>query len=135
MSTPAPTWIKGQALRRMKHARPTRGFTLVELMVAMALGLLLLGALISLIVSTVTGRTELDRSSRQISMHQRAPVGVESSVSSGRHRSATVAPWLAPGGHQESLTRGGYTEVREQTTVDSVHVVEPEVRSQQFTRS
>ena len=66
MSTPAPSWLKGQTLRRMKHARPSRGFTLVELMVAMALGLLLLGALISLIVSTVTGRTELDRSSRQI---------------------------------------------------------------------
>lgn len=85
--------------------------------------------------ATCSSRRACDRSSRQISMHQRAPVGVESSVSSGRHRSATVAPWLAPGGHQESLTRGGYTEVREQTTVDSVHVVEPEVRSQQFTWS
>lgn len=50
--------------RRGAHA--ALGFTLVELMVAMAIGLLLLGALISLIVSTVTSRSELDRSSRQI---------------------------------------------------------------------
>jgi type IV pilus assembly protein PilW len=42
------------------------GFTLVELLVALALGLLLLGALVSLIVSSVTNRTELDKTSRQI---------------------------------------------------------------------
>lgn len=43
-----------------------RGFTLVELMVAMALGLLLLAALIALVISTTTSRSELDKTSRQI---------------------------------------------------------------------
>ena len=43
-----------------------RGFTLVELMVAITLGLFLLIGLISLLVSTVISRSELDKSSRQI---------------------------------------------------------------------
>ncbi|MBO9646966.1 MAG: PilW family protein [Variovorax sp.] len=43
-----------------------RGFTLVELMVAIALGLLLLIALVSLLVSTVNSRNELDKTTRQI---------------------------------------------------------------------
>ncbi len=53
-------------LRKTPAGLAARGFTLVELMVAMALGLLLLSALISLVVSTVTSRSELDKSSRQI---------------------------------------------------------------------
>lgn len=53
-------------LRRRPALRTARGFTLVELMVAVALGLLLLSALIALLVSTTTGRSELDKSSRQI---------------------------------------------------------------------
>lgn len=53
---------------RLRHLTPdsVRGFTLVELMVAMALGLLLMAALIALLVSTTTGRSELDKTSRQI---------------------------------------------------------------------
>lgn len=43
-----------------------RGFTLIELMVAMALGLLLMAALVSLVVSTINTRSELDKNSRQI---------------------------------------------------------------------
>ncbi|HSV61507.1 MAG TPA: PilW family protein [Variovorax sp.] len=43
-----------------------RGFTLVELMVAITLGLFLLIGLISLLVSTVNARTELDKTTRQI---------------------------------------------------------------------
>ncbi|KQW63450.1 PilW family protein [Variovorax sp. Root411] len=43
-----------------------RGFTLVELMVAITLGLFLLIGLSSLLVSTVSSRSELDKSSRQI---------------------------------------------------------------------
>jgi type IV pilus assembly protein PilW len=46
--------------------RNGRGFTLVELMVAITLGLFLMIGLISLIISTVGTRSELDRSSRQI---------------------------------------------------------------------
>lgn len=42
------------------------GFTLVELMVALTVGLFLVGGLISLLVSTSVARTELDKSSRQI---------------------------------------------------------------------
>lgn len=54
------------AQRTGYRMRRTNGFTLVELMVALALGLLLLTALIALVVSTVTNRSELDKSSRQI---------------------------------------------------------------------
>ncbi|QFZ87153.1 prepilin-type N-terminal cleavage/methylation domain-containing protein [Variovorax paradoxus] len=46
--------------------RISRGFTLVELMVAITLGLFLLIGLSSLLVSTVSSRSELDKSSRQI---------------------------------------------------------------------
>ncbi|VTU16773.1 Tfp pilus assembly protein PilW [Variovorax sp. SRS16] len=46
--------------------RHHRGFTLVELMVALTLGLFLIIGLISLIVSTISTRSELDKSSRQI---------------------------------------------------------------------
>lgn len=52
--------------RPLLTKRRLRGFTLIELMVAMALGLLLLGALVSLVVSTISTRTELDKNSRQI---------------------------------------------------------------------
>jgi len=48
------------------RGRNSRGFTLVELMVAIVLGLLLLIALISLLVSTVNSRNELDKTTRQI---------------------------------------------------------------------
>jgi len=53
-----------KASRRPRHHH--RGFTLVELMVAITLGLFLMIGLISLIVSTVATRSELDKSSRQI---------------------------------------------------------------------
>jgi type IV pilus assembly protein PilW len=46
--------------------RSSHGFTLVELMVAITLGLFLLIGLSSLLVSTVSSRSELDKSSRQI---------------------------------------------------------------------
>ena len=49
-----------------RSASPASGFTLVEMMVALAIGLFLLGGLISLLVSTSVARTELDKSSRQI---------------------------------------------------------------------
>ena len=52
--------------------------------------------------ATCSSRMACDCSSRQIPMRQRAPVCVESSVSSGRDRSATVAPSLAPDGHLRS---------------------------------
>ena len=55
--------------------------------------------------ATCSSRRACDRSSRQISMRQRAPVGVESSVSSGRDRSATVAPSLAPDGQDLPLAK------------------------------
>ncbi|MDR6535680.1 PilW family protein [Variovorax soli] len=48
------------------NRRHTRGFTLVELMVAILLGLFLIIGLISLLVSTVTSRSELDKTGRQI---------------------------------------------------------------------
>ncbi|GAA4358004.1 hypothetical protein GCM10023165_52520 [Variovorax defluvii] len=51
------------------HSRPrhrNRGFTLVELMVAIVLSLFLMIGLISLLVSTVNSRSELDKTGRQI---------------------------------------------------------------------
>lgn len=61
-----PNRSLARAMRPALSAHRMQGFTLVELMVAMALGLLLLAALIALVVSTVTNRSELDRSARQI---------------------------------------------------------------------
>jgi len=46
--------------------RGSRGFTLVELMVGLTIGMFLMIGLISLIVSTTTSRSELDKSTRQI---------------------------------------------------------------------
>lgn len=46
--------------------RHSQGLTLIELMVALALGLVLLVALIALITSTIANRNELDKSSLQI---------------------------------------------------------------------
>jgi len=43
-----------------------RGFSLVELMIASTIGLLILTAMISVFVSTVQSRNEIDKSSRQI---------------------------------------------------------------------
>lgn len=43
-----------------------RGLTLVELMVALALGLVLLAALMALVTASIANRNELDKSSRQI---------------------------------------------------------------------
>lgn len=53
---------------KQKNMRTIRegGFTLVELMVALTVGLFLVGGLVSLLVSTSVARTELDKSSRQI---------------------------------------------------------------------
>lgn len=42
------------------------GFTLVELLVALTIGLFLVGGLVSLLVSTSVARTEIDKSGRQI---------------------------------------------------------------------
>lgn len=47
-------------------ARHIQGFTLVELMVAVALGLLLLGALSALVTATVNNRTELDKTANRV---------------------------------------------------------------------
>lgn len=52
--------------KRLRLPRCNGGFTLVELMVAITLSLFLMIGLISLIVSTVTSRSELDKSTRQI---------------------------------------------------------------------
>lgn len=62
--------IRTTASVRRAH-RPTsrhssHGFTLIELMVAITLGLFILIGLVSLLVSNVVSRSELDKSSRQI---------------------------------------------------------------------
>jgi type IV pilus assembly protein PilW len=50
----------------MQARDTTRGFTLVELMIALTIGLFLVIGLISLLVSMSQTRTELDKTSRQI---------------------------------------------------------------------
>jgi type IV pilus assembly protein PilW len=52
--------------RPLASQHGSRGFTLVELMVALTIGMFLMIGLISLIVSTTSSRTELDKSTRQI---------------------------------------------------------------------
>lgn len=52
--------------KNKRSASLERGFTLVEMMVALAVGLFLVGGLISLLVSTSVARMELDKSSNQI---------------------------------------------------------------------
>lgn len=56
----------GRGGRLSTKKRPAAGFSLVELMVAVVLGLFLVIGLISLIVSNTRTRTELDKSSQQI---------------------------------------------------------------------
>lgn len=53
-------------MRPMKNPRQQRGFTLVELMVAIVVGLLLLSALVTLYANTSQSNIELDKSVRQI---------------------------------------------------------------------
>lgn len=74
--------------------------------------------------ATCSSRRACDRSSRQISMRQRAPVRVESSVSSGRDRSATVAPSLAPDGQERSIAKGRLRETCRRGT-QSMSVLQP----------
>jgi len=59
------TIAPASAARRIARRAP-RGFTLVELLVAITLGLFLIIGLITLVVSNVTNRSELDKSARQI---------------------------------------------------------------------
>ncbi len=56
----------GRRERLLTKKRPAAGFSLVELMVAVVLGLFLVIGLISLIVSNTRTRSELDKSSQQI---------------------------------------------------------------------
>ena len=78
----------------LAHPQALQGFTLVELMVAMALGLLLLGALITLVVSTVTSRSELDKTSRQIENGRSALQVLSADIESAGFLGATsVKSW------------------------------------------
>lgn len=74
-----------------------RGFTLIELMVAIALGLFLLIGLISLIVNTISSRTELDKSSRQIE--------------NGRYALELLGEDIANAGYIGSTTTTNFTPV------------------------
>lgn len=52
--------------QRPAGGRASRGFSLVELMVGITIGLFLMIGLVSLLVSNIASRSELDKSSRQI---------------------------------------------------------------------
>lgn len=60
------TSIRHTYTLRPAGGRASRGFTLIELMIAITIGLFLMIGLVSLLVSNVTSRSELDKSSRQI---------------------------------------------------------------------
>lgn len=88
-----------------------RGFTLVELMVAVTLGLFLMIGLISLLVSTVNSRNELDKTTRQIDNGRYALQVLSENIqlagfvgASSSTAFATVAPVGCPG----SLADLGY---------------------------
>src|SRR5690348_7369917 len=68
----------------------SRGFTLVELMVALAIASLLLVALATMFVNTSIARNELDKSSRQIE--------------SGRYAMSILADEIRHAGYYGSLT-------------------------------
>ena len=81
-----------------------RGFTLVELMVAVVLGLFLLIGLVSLLVSTVNSRNELDKTTRQIDNGRYALKVLSENIqlagfvgASASTAFATVAPVGCPG--------------------------------------
>jgi len=96
------------------RGRNCGGFTLVELMVAITLGLLLLIALVSLLVSTVNSRNELDKTTRQIdNVRYALQVLTENIQLAGFNGAATstafanVAPVACPG----SVADLGYAAV------------------------
>jgi type IV pilus assembly protein PilW len=51
---------------RRRPRRGTQGFSLVELMIAMAIGLIVLGAMVAVFANTSASRQEMERSARQI---------------------------------------------------------------------
>lgn len=87
------------------------GFTIVELLVAVALGLLLLGALITLVVSTIGNRTELDKTSRQVESGRYALQVLSTDIESAGFVGTTgdqtwergAAPSLSSGGRSFTL--------------------------------
>jgi type IV pilus assembly protein PilW len=88
-------------LRRLPIA--ARGFTLVELMVAITLGMFLLIGLVSLLVSTVNSRSELDKTTRQIDNGRYAMQVLSENIqlagyvgATGSTAFATVAPVACP---------------------------------------
>ncbi|WP_348688663.1 PilW family protein [Acidovorax soli] len=94
------------------HLRALHGFTLVELMVAMALGLLLLGALVTLVVSTVASRSELDKTSRRIENGRYALQVLSADIESAGFIGATaINSWsrtAPPNACAASITDLGY---------------------------
>ena len=94
--------------RVLQHAR---GFTLVELMVAIALGLFLLIGLISLVVSTVNARSELDKTTRQIDNGRYALQVLSENVQLAGYVGATASTafaYVTPVACPASLTDLGY---------------------------
>ncbi len=79
------------------RAGSARGFTLVELMVAIALGLFLVIGLLSLLVSNTRSRAELDNSARQIE--------------NGRFAIHLLSEDLQHAGFNGSTQRSGFAEV------------------------
>jgi type IV pilus assembly protein PilW len=98
--------------RAPARAASCRGFTLVELMIAILIGLLLLIALVSLIVSTVSSRTELDRSSSTIENGRYALELLSEDIAVAGYigpTSTIVFNTAAPGACPASIANLGYT--------------------------
>ena len=109
---------------RLARSTPTpaqRGFSLVELMVAIVLGLFLVGGLASLLVSNVRTRSEFDKSSRQIENGRFAVELISEDVQHagfiGMSRStlASVLPTACPG----SIAQLGYAPIAAPATASA----------------
>lgn len=93
------------------RGRSGRGFTLVELMVAITLGLFLLIGLVSLLVSTVNSRNELDKTTRQIDNGRYALQVLSENIQLAGFVGATASTAfanVAPVGCPGSLAELGY---------------------------
>lgn len=96
------------------RTRAQRGFTLVEMMIAVGLGLIVLAALTTFFVQTSQNRTELDRNSRQIENGRYALDQVREELMLAGFYSDVFAPgppattWTTPAACQTDPTAMGW---------------------------
>src|SRR5688500_19551283 len=84
-------------LKRLQRFRPVQaGFSLIELMIAVTLGLVILAALTTFVVQTSGNRTEMERNTRQLENGRYAIDSMREDVALAGFYSDT-APLVTPG--------------------------------------